>query len=79
MLTRHEGFRQNRKAYAAIAAQIAFGRATSGSRKVARQWVRESLRRDPAQIKAWLALAISLRVLPASWLLAVLQRLGKGI
>jgi Tfp pilus assembly protein PilF len=73
------GFRGDRKAHGRIAAQIAFARAAHGEASQARTWVARAVRRDPTQIKAWLALAISLRVLSAAPVVALLQRLGKGI
>lgn len=79
LLATHEGFRQNRKAHGRIASQISFARAASGERRISRRWVREALRNDPTQIKAWLALGISLRLLSAPWVVGVVQRMGKGI
>lgn len=79
LLKTHEGFRGDRKAHGRIASQISFARAASGERRVSRRWVREALRRDPTQIKAWLALGISLRLLSAPWVVGVVQRMGKGI
>lgn len=75
----HPGFRRDRRAYGRIAAQIAFARAAGGDRSAARAWVARSVRRDPRQVKAWLALAISLRLVSVAWIVAVVQRLGKGI
>ncbi|MFC6234435.1 glycosyltransferase family 2 protein, partial [Leucobacter soli] len=57
----HEGFARDRRAHARLAGQIAFARAANGDAKAARGWVRDSVTRDPRQIKAWLALGISLR------------------
>lgn len=79
LLGAHPGFRQDRQAHARIAGQIAFARASNGDYRVARQWVGESIRRDPSQVKAWLALAISLRLMSAGWVTRTVQRLGKGI
>lgn len=79
LLKTHEGFRQDRKAHGRIAAQIAFARAANSEPKVSRRWVLRALRNDPTQIKAWLALGISLRLVSAPWLVALIQRMGKGI
>jgi glycosyltransferase involved in cell wall biosynthesis len=75
----HPDFRLDRKAHGRIAAQIAFARAAHGDRTGARRWAVQSVRRDPTQVKAWLALAISLRILSVSTVVAVVQRMGKGI
>ena len=79
LLATHPGFQQNRKAHGRIAAQISFARAASGERRVARRWFVRAVRHDPTQIKAWLALGISLRLLSAPWVVGVVQRMGKGI
>ncbi|MFT4109067.1 glycosyltransferase family 2 protein [Propionicimonas sp.] len=79
LLNTHAGFKNDRKAYARIAGQIAFARAANGDRRTARQWVRTSLSRNPTQIKAWLALGISLHLLSTKWVVGTVQRLGKGI
>jgi hypothetical protein len=79
LLQRHPLFEADDKAYGRIASQIGFARAAHGDSRVARTWIRRSLRRDPKQIKAWLALAISLRLLPAGPVVRLVQRMGKGI
>ncbi len=79
LLENHPGFTDDRKAHGRIASQIAFARAAHGERRVARSWVRRSLRNDPTQIKAWLALGISLRLLSAPAVVRLVQRMGKGI
>lgn len=79
LLNTHGGFKRDRKAYARLAGQIAFARASNRELKVARGWVWTSVRRDPTQIKAWLALAISLHLMSPTWVAKTVQRLGKGI
>ncbi len=79
LLDTHPGFRQDRRAHARIAGQIAFARASNGDFRIARRWVGVSVKRDPSQVKAWLALAISLRLMSADWVARTVQRLGKGI
>ena len=79
LLQTHPGFRKDRQAHARITGQIAFARASNDQRTIARRWVGASLRSDPRQIKAWLALAVSLRLVSASWVARTVQRLGKGI
>ncbi|MFT4225556.1 glycosyltransferase family 2 protein [Micropruina sp.] len=79
LLETHAGFKLDPKAYSRLAGQIAFARASNGDHGAARRWVWTSVRRDPTQIKAWLALAISLRLVSATWVAKTVQRLGKGI
>jgi len=79
LLKAHEGFAQDKKAYSRITSQIAFARASNGDHAEARRWVRRSLSSGPGQIKAWLALAISLHLVSATWVAKTVQRMGKGI
>jgi glycosyltransferase involved in cell wall biosynthesis len=75
----HPGFESDKKAYRRIASQIAFARAANGDRAVARSWAGRSLRNGPTQPKAWLALAISLRLVRVETVTRLVQRMGKGI
>lgn len=79
LLQAHPGFLRDKKAHGRIAGQIAFARASNGERPVARRWARTALRNDPTQAKAWLTLAISYRLMSASWVARTAQRFGKGI
>lgn len=79
LLATHEGFSRDKKAYGRLASQIAFARASNGERRLARRWARAALRNDPTQIRAWLTLPISFRLMSASWVARTVQRLGKGI
>jgi glycosyltransferase involved in cell wall biosynthesis len=79
LLQAHPGFRTDDKAQGHVESQIAFSRAANGERRLARQWVRRSLAHDPRQVKAWLALAISFRLLPAGGVVTLVRRMGKGI
>ncbi len=79
LFERHTEFADDRRATGRIAGQIAFARAANGERAHARHWVRRSLRNDPFQVKAWLALGISLRLVSAPWVIRTVQRMGKGI
>lgn len=79
LLEAHPGFKTDKKAYARLAGQIAFARASNDEPKLARQWVWVAVRRNPTQIKAWLAWAISLRLISRNWVARTAQRLGKGI
>ena len=79
LLERHPGFHDDRRAVGRLTSQIAFARAAGGQRPEARRWAARSIRHDPRQVKAWLALAISLRLVSAERIIGVVQRLGRGI
>jgi hypothetical protein len=79
LFMKHAGFAADRKACGRITSQIAFARAADGQRRDARRWVRRSLRNDATQVKAWLALAVSLRLISARRVVSVVQRMGRGI
>lgn len=79
LLGRHPGFRQDSRALGRICGQIAFARAAGGERRRALGWVGRSLNQDVRQKKAWLALGIALRLLPAGFVVSAVQRRGKGI
>ena len=73
------GFAGDPPACGRITAQIAFARAAHGEAAQARTWARRALRNDVRQIKAWLAIAVSLRLVSAAWVVRTVQRMGKGI
>ncbi|QLQ09787.1 MAG: glycosyltransferase family 2 protein [Nocardioidaceae bacterium] len=75
----HPGFETDRKAHARIAGQISFARAANGDRGEAWRWSKASLRRDPSQVKAWLALLVASRLVSAEQVVKLVQRAGKGI
>ena len=62
-----------------IAGKIAFSKAAAGERRAAIRWARDSLRRDPTQLRSWLAVGIGLHVVSAARVVRLAQRLGKGI
>ena len=79
MLQAHPEITGDRQALARIRSQIAFARAAASERRAGRKWAIDALKADPRQIKAWLALAISLRLLSTSFVVKTVQRMGKGI
>ncbi len=79
LLDKHEDIANEPNALARIKSQIAFALAASGSSKRSRQVAREVLRHDPRQLRAWLALAISWRLITADRVGRAANRLGKGI
>jgi len=79
LLSRHPDFELHRKACGRIEAQIAFARAAAKQGQTARSWAFRAIRHDPTQIKAWLAIAVSLKVLRTEWITAAAQKRGRGI
>ncbi len=79
LLVKHEDIASEPKALARIESQIAFALAASGGGKRSRQIARKVLRHDPRQLRAWLALAISWRLITADTVGRAANRLGKGI
>ncbi|WP_168929503.1 glycosyltransferase family 2 protein [Nocardioides sp. GY 10113] len=75
----HPGFQTDRKAHGRIAGQIAFAHAADGDGSEARTWVGRAVRYEPIQVKAWLALAVSLRLVSVPWVVSEIQRRGRGI
>lgn len=72
-------FASDRHAVGRIDSQIAFAHAAAGNRSDARAVARRSLRSDPRQVKAYLAILISLRLISAAVVIRTARRLGKGI
>jgi len=79
LLHKHPEFSSSRKAIGRIESQISFALAASGERSSGVRWARRALVHDPAQIKAYLAIAIALRLTSADRVAKAAQRFGKGI
>lgn len=79
LLVQHPDFNKDRRAVGRLRAQIAFARASAGQRHLALAWARMAIRSDVGQVKAWLAIAISLGLLRPRWITAAAQRRGRGI
>lgn len=79
LLTKHEDITEDPPALARIRSQIAFALAASGQRRDARTVVRQVLRHDAQSLRAWLALAISWRLVSADAVGRMANRFGKGI
>jgi GT2 family glycosyltransferase len=79
LLEKHGDIANEPNALARIKSQIAFALAASGDGKQSRQVAREVLRRDPRQLRAWLALAISWHLISADTVGRAANRIGKGI
>ena len=79
LLAKHPQFAEDRRAVGRIESQVAFALAAGGDAPQARIWARRALGHDVLQLKAALALAISLRLVSADRVVRTARRLGKGI
>lgn len=79
LLRKHPEFAQDPIAHSRMLSQIAFGEVSSGQRALGRRHARQALRLRPDNLRAWLALAVGLRLLTSSAVVRVARRLGKGI
>ena len=79
LLRKHPDFATMPRALGRIEAQVSFALASSGQRREARAWASRALLHDPRQVKALLAIAISLRLITPGAVTRVVQRFGRGI
>lgn len=79
LLDKHPDLRADRDARARISSQIGFALAAAGQRPASRRWLRQSLVRQPLNVRAWLGLLISVRLLSASFVARAANLAGKGI
>jgi glycosyltransferase involved in cell wall biosynthesis len=79
LLDKHPELRRDADAFARIGSQIGFALAAAGRRKEARPWLWRSLGRQKLNLRAWLGLLISVRLLSASLVARMANLVGKGI
>ncbi|WP_426565828.1 glycosyltransferase family 2 protein [Angustibacter sp. McL0619] len=79
LLEHHPELGNDRKGWARVAGQVAFARAAHGRRSLGSAWALRTLRRDPAQARGWLALAVAARILPPDRVMRTLNARGRGI
>ncbi|SCE68659.1 Glycosyltransferase involved in cell wall bisynthesis [Micromonospora coriariae] len=79
LLRRYPEFAGQPAGEARVTGQIAFARAASGDRRGALRWARRTLRRNPREPRAYLALAVAGRVVRADAVLRTLHKRGRGI
>jgi hypothetical protein len=79
LLERYPEFASERAGLSRICGQLAFASAGCERPEDARKWARRALRLSPVQPRAYLALAVSARLLSADRVLRVAQTFGKGI
>jgi glycosyltransferase involved in cell wall biosynthesis len=76
---KHPEFHEEPRGLAKLYGKIAFAEAASGERGNARRWARRSLGLNRGEPRAWLALAVSLRLLGARTVVRALNLAGRGI
>lgn len=79
LLRKFPEFEADRRGRARIFGQIAFAKAAMGDRPAARTWVRRTLRLDPRERRAYLALAVNERLISAESVQQLAHRVGRGI
>ncbi|GAB3406199.1 glycosyltransferase [Schumannella luteola] len=79
LLRKHPEFARDPRGSARVEGQIAFAHAALGERPEARAWARRAIRHDRRQLRAWAAMLIALRLLPAGALVRAVNRRGRGL
>ncbi len=79
LLERYPEFRSVPAGEARICGQIAFAYAAQGRRREAVRWVAKTLRRNPREARAVLALAVASRAITADSVLRRLHERGRGV
>jgi glycosyltransferase involved in cell wall biosynthesis len=79
LLDRYPEFASDRLGLARIYGQLAFASAGCDRPADARKWARRALRRNPLQPRAYLALAVSSRLVTADQVLRLARAFGRGI
>jgi glycosyltransferase involved in cell wall biosynthesis len=79
LLDKHVELRDDDYAYSRISSQIGFALAADGEGRRARTWLRRSLRLQPLNVRAWLGVLISYRLLSARFVARVANRFGRGV
>ncbi|MCL2536545.1 MAG: glycosyltransferase, partial [Nocardiaceae bacterium] len=79
MLEQHPAIGRDRRGVARVHGQIAFGEAAQGHARVALRWVGRTLREDPTQWRALVALPVAGHLVRAESVLDVLHRFGRGV
>lgn len=79
LLDKHPDLRSDPDATARIESQIGFALAAAGRRVEARPWLWRALRCQRANLRAWLGLLVSVRLLSAPLVARIANLVGKGI
>ncbi|RNE67469.1 glycosyltransferase family 2 protein [Cryobacterium tepidiphilum] len=79
LLAKHQRFAESPKGSARIEGQVAFAFAALGDRGDAWQWALRTIRHDAFQLRAYAAVAIASRVVPAGPLVRLVNSRGRGL
>jgi GT2 family glycosyltransferase len=79
LVDKHRELEQEPSGLARIYGQIAFAHAALGERGAARQWARRTLALNRRERRAYLALAVSIGLIPAGVVVRLAHAAGKGI
>lgn len=79
LLQKHPGLRDDPVVLARISGQIAFAHAGSGNAKSARWWALQAIRANRRERRAYVALAVSLGLIPGETVLRLAHKRGKSI
>ncbi len=79
LLDRYPEFATDGRGYARVAGQVAFANAASGRRRDALTWTGRTLRRNPREPRAYLALAVAAKLVTPDRVVAALNSRGRGI
>ncbi|MBX7267897.1 glycosyltransferase family 2 protein [Micromonospora sp. Llam7] len=79
LLDRYPEFASQPAGQARVTGQIAFAHAASGDSRGALRWARRTIRGNPREPRAYLALAVAGRMVRADTVLRTLHRRGRGI
>jgi glycosyltransferase involved in cell wall biosynthesis len=79
LLEKYPEFDSSRRGSARIRGQIAFAQAALGNRRAAMRWAGTAARRNPAEPRVPLAMAVASKLVSADRVMEQLHRRGKGI
>ncbi|MFC9333909.1 glycosyltransferase family 2 protein [Arthrobacter sp. NPDC057009] len=79
LLAKFPEFEGTSRGTARIAGQISFAHAAAGNTKEAVTWAWRAWSRDVRQLRAYAAVLVGLRLVPASLMLSVVERRGRGL
>jgi GT2 family glycosyltransferase len=79
VLAKFPDFRSSRRGSARIEGQIAFAHAALGHRTEAIRWATRTLRHDLRQLRAYAAMLIAVRAVPAAGLVGFVNSRGRGL
>jgi glycosyltransferase involved in cell wall biosynthesis len=79
LLTNYPEFETDPKGMARITGQIAFAHAALGERRESARWARKTMKLAPKEMRPYLALLVSAKLISPSALMSGLNKFGRGI